>query len=95
MSKSGARDRTTRKVRHAPEVMAAGKKLAKKNPEETMSSEKEARKDANKPRSFLISTRAQSVSLLLSGTQEKVSNLLKIQLIPYDSNDDDDDDDDD
>ncbi|XP_029113955.1 death-associated protein-like 1 [Scleropages formosus] len=73
-SRSGARDRAARKAGHAPAAMTAGKRLAKRNPEETTTpSEKEPRRLVEKPRS-LISTRVPSVSLLLSGTLEKLGH---------------------
>ncbi|XP_056145362.1 death associated protein 1b isoform X2 [Lampris incognitus] len=75
-SKSGVKGARLLKAGHLPAVKAGGKRVTKKTLEENSahgSSEKETKRP-DKTRSFIISNRMQSVSILLAGTLDKLSH---------------------
>ncbi|KAK5890494.1 hypothetical protein CesoFtcFv8_014012 [Champsocephalus esox] len=76
LSKSGTRDSPLLKAGHPPAVKAGGKRVAKKGFEDSASHgtpEKESKR-SDKPRTLATSNRMQQVSMLLSGTLEKLSH---------------------
>ncbi|XP_074551189.1 death-associated protein-like 1 homolog isoform X2 [Halichoeres trimaculatus] len=76
LSKSGARDTPLLKAGHPPAVKAGGKRLVKKSLDESGthgSSDKDSKR-SDKVRSMATSNRMQQVSILLSGTLDKLSH---------------------
>ncbi|CAJ1079281.1 death-associated protein-like 1 [Xyrichtys novacula] len=76
LSKSGAKDSPLLKAGHPPAVKAGGKRVAKKSLEDSGTHgtpEKDAKK-SDKVRSLATSNRMQQVSILLSGTLDKLSH---------------------
>ncbi|XP_006636497.1 death-associated protein-like 1 homolog [Lepisosteus oculatus] len=75
LSKAGIKPNSALKAGHPPAVKAGGKRVAKKNMEENAPPEKEVKRPAaDKSRSVTILPKMQSISILLSGTLEKLSH---------------------
>ncbi|XP_026151462.1 death-associated protein-like 1 homolog isoform X2 [Mastacembelus armatus] len=76
LSKSGAKETSLLKAGHPPAVKAGGKRVAKKGLEESATHgtpEKELKR-SEKLRSSVTSNRMQQVSILLTGTLDKLSH---------------------
>ncbi|XP_048834380.1 death-associated protein-like 1-A [Brienomyrus brachyistius] len=72
--KPGVRGSAALKAGHPPAVMAGGKRVAKKTPEEASPPAKDVKRAVDKARSLPAPIRMQSVNLLLSGTLDKLAH---------------------